>query len=143
MNKFRISTCIVVCAIVLMPCAIFAGNELNVPIDKENVVEYVYATTTSTTLSINNGKNAKAKVSITGVPGKTTKLSATMYLQKYSNKSWKTVQKWSESSTLNSLMISRHRDVTKGKYRVHAVFKAYRNSNVEEIIKNSNTMIAK
>ena len=144
MNKFKMSTYIVICAIALVPCSIFAESELTAPIDKEgHIVEYAYTTTTSASLSISNGKKVKAKVSITGVPGVTTKLVATMHLQRYSNKSWKTVQKWSASTRMNSLMISKQHNATKGKYRIHAVFKAYRNSSDEEIVKNSNTVTVK
>jgi len=124
----------------LAPCFVFASVELDSPVDEVFVDEYSYTSTVSTTLTISNAGVAKPRAVITGLPGTTTKLSATMYLQKYSGGSWQTVQSWSDSSTTNSLALSKSKTVAHGKYRTHTVFKAYRNSKSEQIIKNSGTV---
>lgn len=124
----------------LVPCFAFADTELASPVDEVFVDEYSYTSTVSTTLTISNAGVAKPRAVITGLPGTTTKLSATMYLQKYSGGSWQTVQSWSDSSTSNSLSISKSKSVAHGKYRTHTVFKAYHNSKSEQIVKNSGTV---
>lgn len=126
--------------VLLIPCFAFADAELDVPVGDEIVEEYSYTSTVSTTLSISDAGTAKPRAVITGLPGTTTKLSATMYLQKYSNGSWQTVQSWSSSTASNSLTLSKSKAVSHGKYRTHTVFKAYHNSNSEQIVKNSGTV---
>ena len=133
--------CIAVSLLIMMvPCFAFGGTELDTPIEEGLVDEYSYTSTVSTTLTISNTGVAKPRAVITGFPGTTTKLSVTMYLQKYSNGSWETIQSWSSSTTLNSLTLTKSKVVSKGKYRTHAVFKAYRNSSSEQIVKNSGTV---
>lgn len=124
----------------LVPCFAFADAELDSPVDEVFVDEYSYTSTVSTTLTISNTGVAKPRAVITGLPGTTTKLSATMYLQKYLGGSWQTVQSWSDSSTSNSLTISKSKSVARGKYRTRAIFKAYHNSKSEQIIKNSGSV---
>lgn len=124
----------------LVPCFAFANAELDTPVEEVFVDEYSYTSTVSTTLTISNTGVAKPRAVITGLPGTTTKLSATMYLQKYSGGSWQTVQSWSDSSTSNSLSMSKNQTVSHGKYRTHTVFKAYHNSSSETITKNSGTV---
>ena len=121
----------------LVPCVAFADAELDTSVDEVIVDEYSYTSTVSTTLTISNAGVAKPRAVITGIPGTTTKLSATMNLQRYSNGSWQTIQSWSDSSTSNSLTISKSKTISRGKYRTHTVFKAYRKSKSERIIKNS------
>lgn len=121
----------------LVPCVAFADAELDTSVDEVIVDEYSYTSTVSTTLTISNAGVAKSRAVITGIPGTTTKLSATMNLQRYSNGSWQTIQSWSDSSTSNSLTISKSKTISRGKYRTHTVFKAYRKSKSERIIKNS------
>lgn len=135
--KKRIICIAVFLLTLLVPCATFANVELDAPVDEVFEAEYSYTSTVRTTLTINNAGVAKSRAVITGIPGTTTKLSATMNLQKYSNGSWQTVQSWSDSSTSNSLTISKSKTIAHGKYRTHTVFKAYRNSKSERIIKNS------
>lgn len=124
----------------LVPCVAFANAELDTSVDGVVVDEYSYTSTVSTTLTISNAGVAKPRAVITGIPGTTTKLSATMNLQRYSNGSWQTIQSWSDSSTSNSLTISKSKTIAHGRYRTHTVFKAYRKSKSERIIKNSGTV---
>lgn len=124
----------------LVPCVAFANAELDTSVDEVVVDEYSYTSTVSTTLTISNAGVAKPRAVITGIPGTTTKLSATMNLQRYSNGSWQTIQSWSDSSTSNSLTISKSKTIAHGRYRMHTVFKAYRKSKSERIIKNSGTV---
>ena len=76
----------------LVPCVAFANAELDTSVDEVVVDEYSYTSTVSTTLTISNAGVAKPRAVITGIPGTTTKLSATMNLQRYSNGSWQTIQ---------------------------------------------------
>ena len=138
--KNRIICIAVSLLMVMVPCFAFAGTELDAPIEEGFVDKYSYTSTVSTTLTISSTGVAKPRAVITSFPGTTTKLSATMYLQKYSSGSWKTVQSWSDSSTSNSLSISKSKSVAHGKYRTHTVFKAYNNSKSEQIVKNSGTV---
>lgn len=124
----------------LVPCVAFANAELDTSVDEVVVDEYSYTSTVSTTLTISNAGVAKPRAVITGIPGTTTKLSATMNLQRYSNGSWQTIQSWSDSSASNSLTISKSKTIAHGRYRTHTVFKAYRKSKSERIIKNSGTV---
>lgn len=124
----------------LLPCVAFANAELDTSVDEVVVDEYSYTSTVSTTLTISNAGVAKPRAVITGIPGTTTKLSATMNLQRYSNGSWQTIQSWSDSSTSNSLTISKSKTIAHGRYRTHTVFIAYRKSKSERIIKNSGTV---
>lgn len=133
--------CIAVSLITLLvPCVAFANAELDTSVDEVVVDEYSYTSTVSTTLTISNAGVAKPRAVITGIPGTTTKLSATMNLQRYSNGSWQTIQSWSDSFTSNSLTISKSKTIAHGRYRTHTVFKAYRKSKSERIIKNSGTV---
>lgn len=126
--------------VAMVPCIAFADAELDIPVDEEISEEYSYASTVSSTLTVSNNGKAKSRAVITGLPGTTTKLAVTMYLQNYSDGSWKTVKHWSASTTLNSLQLSKSKTVSKGKYRTHTVFKAYHNSGSERIVKNSKTV---
>lgn len=123
-----------------IPCFAFAVSETDIPISDEKSLEYTHASTVSSTLIISDSGKAKPAAVIMGLPGGTTKLSVTMYLQRYLNGVWETVQKWSKSTTANHLSISKNKVVTKGRYRTHSVFKAYSNSKVERIEKNSKSV---
>ena len=120
-----------------IPNFVFAGTEIDIPIDGEISVEYAYASNVAVTLTISDSGTAKATSSIQGLPGTATRLSVTMYLQRYSNGTWETVQKWNKSTTANILNLSKSKIITKGEYRTHSVFKAYYNSKIEKIEKNS------
>lgn len=86
----------------------------------------------SVTLSISNTSIATVNGRITGIAGRTTKMTMTLYLQRYENGVWKTVSKWQKESTTNLLTLTKTKEVSSGyKYRAKASCYAYAGSNGE------------
>ena len=81
------------------------------------------------------------KGSITGISGKTTKLSCHLYLQRYQNSKWSSIEDWSGSKSANSYILKKTKTVTEGyKYRTKAVFRAYAGSNSEKVTRYSSAV---
>ena len=64
---------------------------------------------------------------------KSTKITVTAYLQKKSGKSWKSIASWNDSTTSNSLTLNKSKKLSKGRYRVKSVTKAYKGKASETI----------
>lgn len=138
MKKIGISLIMCMVMLLVAPMTTFAdtGSE---PIGRgEIVLNYTNASKATARLRIDSGV-ANMTVRVVGIYGKTTKISATASLQKYSAGSWRTVETWSKSTASINLTLSKTKAVSKGKYRVHAVIKAYKNGKAETITVNSNT----
>lgn len=92
----------------------------------------------STTISISDSGTATVNGRITGLAGRTTKMTLTLYLQKYENGSWKNVTSWQKESITNLLTLTKTKAVTSGyKYRTKASFYAYAGTNSEHFTLHS------
>lgn len=106
--------------------------------DPEEASNYSNATAG---LSISDSGTALVKGTITGISGKTTKLSYHLYLQRYQNSKWSSIEDWSGSKSVNSYILRKTKTVTEGyKYRTKAVFRAYAGSNSEKVTRYSSTV---
>ena len=97
---------------------------------------YEYADDIISSLSINSG-TAELRCSASGSSKVVTKISATMYLEKYNNGKWPVAGNWSKSKDGNILTFSKTASVTKGLYRVRTVFTVYSGSKSETITRYS------
>lgn len=120
-----------------MPASVF-GADSQSPDEEPVIEEYSYASSAYASLSLSSG-TATASASITGKPGVTTQLTATVQLQKRENGTWKTVYLWNASSTSVALSTSKAISVSKGTYRVYASFVASSGSSSEFINSISTT----
>ena len=93
---------------------------------------YEYADDIISSLSINSG-TAELSCSASGSSKVVTKISATMYLEKYNNGKWSATGNWSKSKDGNILTFSKTASVTKGLYRVRTVFTVYSGNKSETI----------
>lgn len=100
---------------------------------------YQYIERISVGLSITNG-TAKVTTEVKDIDGDTTSLSCTATLQRKMGDSWKKVRSWSKSTQSNTLYLSKSKNVSKGKYRVKSVVKAYRRNDHETVTKYSGTV---
>lgn len=133
---FIISILFMVFFIPVSISAVSEENSSDISLDISNQVKYQYVDSVTTTISVNDGI-ASARAQIRDVDGDSTKLSCTLYLQKYSNGAWGNIQHWSSSTQNNTLSMLRTHSINKGKYRTKAVVKAYKGSKYETIIKYS------
>ncbi len=97
----------------------------------------LYSTRTSVGLSINASGTAAATAKSTGIPGITTKMTCKMSIQKKTGGSWATIKKWSSTTKGTVLNMSEKKNVEKGVYRVHAVFRANAGKKKEKLSMNS------
>ena len=131
-NKRVVSALTVVLVIFSITGVSFAGEYGVTPI-------YDYATEAICQLNISNG-TAAAYSKVRGNYGTVTKVSASMYLEKYNNGKWPTVRTWSDSKNSNVFELSRTTSVTKGLYRVRTVFTVYSGSKSETITRYSSNV---
>ena len=133
MRKERLSVIVMALAllIAMIPACVLALTE-DVPAEPLEGEDYQYIENIKTSLSI-SGKIADAGVYIADTNGDTTKLSCSMYLQKHSSGGWSNVASWSKSTNSNRLPMSHTKSVSKGKYRVKSVVKAYKGNRSETI----------
>lgn len=122
----------------LLSTCIVSATELNEDTDQGGM-RYKFIERVSVGLSIKGG-TAKVTTDAKDVDGDTTSMSFTVTLQKKSGDSWKKVSGWSKSTQSNVLSLSKTKAVSKGKYRVKSVVKAYKGSNQETVIKYSGTV---
>ncbi len=100
---------------------------------------YEYADDIISSLSINSG-TAELSCSASGSSKVVTKISATMYLEKYDNGKWPVAGNWSKSKDGNIFTFSKTTSVTKGVYRVRTVFTIYSGSKSETITRYSSNV---
>lgn len=91
-----------------------------------------YVSSVATSLTINKG-TAYVGVKVRDAGKKSTKITVTAYLQKKSGKSWKSIASWTDSTTSNSLTLNKSKKLSKGRYRVKSVTKAYKGKASETI----------
>lgn len=105
--------------------------------DDMNMPMWVDSRSSKVNLTINQGK-VVASARLIGKSG-TTKVSATMSLQKKSGSSWTTVKTWSSSNSGSSLSFSRSASVSKGNtYRLHVKITTVTNGRSETSTMYSN-----
>lgn len=99
----------------------------------------LYSRTNSTSLII-RGKTATIVGVVKGITGTTTKIHAKMTLQKYSGKSWRTVQVYEKTVTTTNYTFSKTKSVTSGKYRVKGVYTIYKGAKPEKTTQYSSVV---
>jgi len=137
-KKKSVSIVITVFLFLLFPanaCALPAGIPAGAP--KQPCYQYVDRVTAS--LSITQG-TAAASVKVRDADGDASRISCTMHLQKYSEGSWHNIKRWSQNTKSHRLTMSHTKTVSKGKYRIRAIVKAYKGNTREKIIKYSKTV---
>ncbi|MDD3924923.1 MAG: hypothetical protein PHP11_07500 [Erysipelotrichaceae bacterium] len=102
-------------------------------------IQWVYVNQTMTNLSISSSGQATLTAQLIAVPGVTTQVWIFMYLERYSNGAWTSVNSWHQSYQSISGTLQRQTNVTSGYwYRVKASCFAYSGSESEHIIQYSN-----
>lgn len=97
-----------------------------------------YATKCNVKLSISGGK-AQIHASVSGYID-VSKIHAKIVLQKYTDNSWKAIKTYEDAVSSPTYSLSKRKDVSKGKYRVKAVFIIYKGAKLENVTKYSNTV---
>ncbi len=97
-----------------------------------------YATKCNVKLSISGGK-AQIHASVSGYID-VSKIHAKIVLQKYTDNSWKAIKTYEDAVSSPTYSLSKRKDVSKGKYRVKAVFIIYKGAKSENVTKYSNTV---
>lgn len=97
-----------------------------------------YATKCNVKLSISGGK-AQIHASVSGYID-VSKIHAKIVLQKYSDNSWKAIKTYEDAVSSPTYSLSKRKVVSKGKYRVKAVFTIYKGAKSENVTKYSNTV---
>lgn len=121
-----------------MASVVAFAADLEPPEGEVDYEEYSYARVPTAALSITSG-TATASAGLNGIPGVTTKMTATVQLQKRVNGTWTTIGLWNASTTTNVLSTSRSFSVSSGTYRVYAMFYAYSGNSSEFISATSLT----
>lgn len=117
-----------------IPANAVAEQRLN-----EVVPFYDYTSKTNTSLSISQSGVATCTASITGYQDITTQVQIYMYLEQYSNGSWKVLKTWTESYNNFKGTLQQNFNVSKGySYRTRVSYYAYSGSNYENIVRYSN-----
>ena len=97
-----------------------------------------YATRCNVKLSISGGK-AQIHASVSGYID-VSKIHAKIVLQKYSSKGWKAIKTYEDTVSSPIYSLSKRKIVSKGKYRVKAVFTIYKRAKSENVSKCSNSV---
>lgn len=118
---------IMICIIVSSYQPIYAADSYSTAIPYNDFIKY-----TTVSLTKVDGK-ANCTASITAYSS-VSNVSIYIYLQKYENGTWNTVESFYDSSASYSLTINKKFTVSSGKYRLKASCYA----NVENIVKYSN-----
>lgn len=101
--------------------------------------DYVYQTMTN--LSISSSGQATSTAQLIGMPGVTSQVWIFMYIERYSNGAWMSVNSWHQSYQSTSGTLQRQTNVTSGYwYRVKASYYAYSGTNYEHITQYSNSI---
>jgi len=102
---------------------------------------FLYINRVTTSLSISSSGYASATGSLIGYPGITTKVWIFLYLQKYSNGSWVTVEDWSGTFISYHGALSGSAYVPSGyNYRVKGSYYAWTDDDYEQIYGYSNNL---
>ena len=106
-----------------MNSLVFAADqssaETEIPADN-----YQYAQGASVALNVSSSGVARIHAQLTGKT-QATKLAATVILQKYNHGIWSRVDAWTDTTKSSELIIKKSVNISKGTYRVYAMFHAY------------------
>ncbi len=97
-----------------------------------------YATKCNVKLSISGGK-AQIHASVSGYID-VSKIHAKIVLQNYAGNSWKAIKTYEDSVSSPTYSLSKRKVVSKGKYRVKAIFTIYKGSKSEKVTKYSSSV---
>lgn len=92
-------------------------------------------------LEISNTGIAKATARAKGIKGETVKISVSMQLERLTKGAWVKIQTWSGSTNSINLLLTKQKNVSKGKYRVYAKFKVYRKEKIDIFTKVSRIVV--
>lgn len=100
---------------------------------------YLYTDSISSTLDIAD-KTATCKSTIWGIPGTTTKIVVTQYLQKREGSVWYNQYSWTKTcSTWYALFTNSVSSISSGAYRIKTVAKVYSGTDYETLTAFSKT----
>lgn len=97
-----------------------------------------YATKCNVKLSISGGK-AQIHASVSGHMD-VSKVHAKIVLQNYSDNSWKAIKTYEDSISAPTYSLNKSKVVSKGKYRVKAVFTLCKGAKLENVTKYSSVV---
>lgn len=104
-------------------------------------IDWVYANQISTSLYISSSGEATATGQLVGYSGVTTEVWIFLYLERYSNGSWTTVNSWYQSFNSYRGTLQKSTFVSAGYwYRVMASYYAYSGGDYEHIGEYSNSV---
>lgn len=132
-----------ICLIIVFSLCILTANSL--PVNavasqrlNDIVPFYDYTSKTNTSISISQSGVGTCTASITGYQDLTTQIQIYMYLEQYSNGSWRVIKTWTESYNYFKGTLQQDYSVSKGyRYRTKASYYAYSGSNYENIVRYS------
>lgn len=129
---------IISCLVALLMCCSIGGISLSAAVIPDGGIAspcYDYTDRLTTTLSISSSKEASCRTTIYGIPGTTTKIVVTQYLEKKNGNSWDEVKKWADipfddwwCNCTNSYTVTES-----GTYRLRTEAKVYSNSKYENV----------
>ena len=105
------------------------NSDFSNPIESCSESYYRYTNYAAANLSI-DGSTANVWVTLSG---NTTKIEGVAYLQKYEKGKWSNIKSWTKKVDGKVLTISKTKKVSKGKYRVKGVIKAYNGTKNETV----------
>lgn len=104
-------------------------------------LRWIYANKAITNLSISSSGQATSTAQLVGVPGVTTRVGIFIYLERYSNGAWTSVNSWYQSYLSSNGTLQRQTNVPSGYlYRVKTSYYVYCGSNYEHITQYSNSI---
>ena len=125
MRKSIVTLALAICVLLSFSTSAFASTESETP--PVGITPFwSYTSSTVETLSISASGTATGTAKLTGYQGTTTKVITYLYLERYANGSWSTVQSWSQTDDSYRATLQGTYNVSKGyKYRVKASYYAY------------------
>lgn len=126
----RIFVCVLFICLGCLQSYALAGMPID---DCENNERYANSYGGNVVLEISNTGIAKATARAKGIKGETVKISVSMQLERLTKGAWVKIQTWSGSTNSINLLLTKQKNVSKGKYRVCAKFKVYRKEKIAQI----------
>lgn len=126
----------------MMPCnPLFYVSAEAMSVDVPPSTDWAYINRTLTNLSISSAGQAAATAQLIGIPGVTTEVWIFMYLERYSNGTWSSVDSWYQSFNSYCGTLQESTYVTSGYwYRVKASYYAYCGDVYEHVIQYSSSV---
>lgn len=134
----RIFVCVLFICLGCLQSYALAGMPID---DCENNERYANSYGGNVVLEISNTGIAKATARAKGIKGETVKISVSMQLERLTKGTWVKIQTWSGSTNSINLLLTKQKNVSKGKYRVCAKFKVYRKEKIDTFTKVSRIVV--